>query len=271
MTDAIIPVPVKHILPGKEVYADRADHALQVCMGKNLTPVFMPSLADARIEAPKDAPIWHQWYCAPSVRATGQPSAGKPVVVYAHIQNYFSDPANIAMAIETGLVKRAGKMPQDEFQRLVDLDGSTDAAGNRLVWVIDYAELREAPSDSISIAKVLKHPQTIPFLGGAERAERYLARHSEVYGNNIGVWHSDDLSDQPLGRLLCLGGNAGGGLDGGNDLYGSGRFVGVPSRAEGAPQNIAVPTAEQISAIVHDFVAPCNKSALEERITALFR
>jgi hypothetical protein len=80
------------------------------------------------------------------------------------------------------------------------------------------------------------HPQTKPFLR-LENAERYLEKHTEVIGNRIGIWHSDDLSpdpkiddlssepNRPLGSLLFLGVAYVTGLDG--LLYGGGRFAGV--------------------------------------------
>ena len=83
-------------------------------------------------------------------------------------------------------------------------------------------------SDVISVDEALEHHQVIPFLGGQNRAEAYLFRYKEVYGNNIGVWHSEDLhNDLAVGRLLFVGDNydlSFGGDD--NDLDSNGRFVG---------------------------------------------
>ena len=105
----------------------------------------MPQLIDARIDADKDARIFVNWYTAPSIRATGRTRQGNPVVVYGHIPNYFSDPDNIKDVIEHNkLIEGAGVMPQNEFQRLVDLDESKDNQGNRLVFVVDYEELKNS-------------------------------------------------------------------------------------------------------------------------------
>ena len=73
----------------------------------------------------------------------------------------------------------------------------------------------------------MEHPQTIPFLGGSARAEQYLQQHKKVKGNEIGVWHTDDLADEPLGSLLFLGNYLSSALFGYDDLYNSGSFVGV--------------------------------------------
>ena len=81
-------------------------------------------------------------------------------------------------------------------------------------------------SDVISVDEALEHHQVIPFLGGQNRAEAYLFRYKEVYGNNIGVWHSEDLhNDLAVGRLLFVGGYDYG-LKGDDGLDGDGWFVG---------------------------------------------
>ncbi|MBI2499311.1 hypothetical protein HYV88_03660 [Candidatus Woesearchaeota archaeon] len=230
MSNNQILVPVK--VEGKEFYASRTDEALRNCQNENYAALFMPSVADTRIEAPKDTRAWQSWYTTPSIRATGRTKQGTPVVVYAHVPNHFSDPSNITQAIENGLVNGAGILPQPEFQRLLDLKDDKN------VFVIDYNSLRGSSSDVIHLKQALEHPQTIPFLGGKERAEKYLERHKEVFGNSIGILHSDDLSDQTLARLLFLGSCYGNILLGGNyNLYDEARFLGVG--AEGAQQKFS--------------------------------
>ena len=82
-------------------------------------------------------------------------------------------------------------------------------------------------SDVIDVAQALEHPQTIPFLGGRARAEQYLQRHKEVKGNRIGIWHSADLADEPLGSLLFLGDYCNDALLGIDLINSYGRFLGV--------------------------------------------
>lgn len=266
MANDTILVPVKKNLEGKEFYDNKTDKALKTCQTEGFEAVFMPSIADTRIEAPKDARIWQTWYSAPSVKATGKTKQGNAVVVYAHIPNYFSNPNNIETAISQGLINGAGIMPQDELQRLLDL------ADNENVFVLvgkDYDKLKNSSSGVIPLKNALKHPQTIPFLGGKERAERYLERHKEVYGNQIGNWHLDDLSEKPLGRLLCVGNDYYNGLNGDNFIFDNGRFIGVRG-AEGAMQKI-IPSQEQLTAIIGDYVAPINRNEVTERISALYK
>jgi len=223
-----IGLQIVRALEAEEFCDSDVSNALEACQ-KEHEAQFMPAIFDARIAYPNNAAIWSKWFSAPSIRATGKTSQGNSVVVYAHIPNYLSNPKNIREAIGKGLRNMAGIMPQAEFQRLVDLDGSTDNLENRSVWVVDYDTLRKSKSGGISVYDALEHPQTIPFIGGKDRAERYLLRHKKVNGKNIGNWHSNDLQEDgsAVGRLLFIG------LDGdcvgllGNcSLNGYGRFVG---------------------------------------------
>src|SRR3989344_559320 len=99
--DQII-VPVK--VEAKPFYSNRADAALQECQEEH-EALFMPQLADARVlNQNKQSLVWSNWYTAISTKATGRTKQGSPVVVYAHIPNYFSNPKNIRAATEQGLV-----------------------------------------------------------------------------------------------------------------------------------------------------------------------
>ena len=210
------------MVEAREFYADRVDAALKNLESEDHEPVYMPEVIDARIAASKEARIWQPWLTAPRIKATGRTKQGNPVVVYAHIPNYFSKADNITTAINQGLVNYAGRIHKEEFQRLLDSEDKDR------VFVVDYDTLRNSTSGVIEVKDALKHPQTIPFLAGEERAVKYLERHKEVYGDRIGNWYSDDLRDEPLACVLCVDG----GLDGDGDLGGSARFLGV--RAEGA-------------------------------------
>jgi len=244
-TQETILVPRK--VEGREFYNSSISEALRNCQAQGYEAQFMPSVIDTRILADKQARIWQVWWGTPSVRATGRTRQGNAVVVYAHIPNYFSNPENIETAIRKGLRNGAGVMPQSEFQRLLDLED------NENVFVVDYKELRDSTSNAIYLKDALKHPQTIPFVGGEKRAENYLERHKEVYGNKIGIWHSDDLADEPRGRVLFVGVSYNNGLYGNDSLDSIARFVGVCESAEGALQKIS-PTKQQIEKIINEFV-----------------
>lgn len=249
------------------------EKALRQCQEAGYNALFLPQLADARIAAPGDSHIWNTWYTTPSLRATGRSKQGNPVVVYAHVPNYFSKPNNVAKAVSDGLVDYAGRMPTKEFHQLLDL------VDNETVFVVDYNTLRNSTSSVVDVAQALKHPQTVPFFGGQARAEQYLQRHREVKGNRIGIWHSDDLSDEPLGRLLFLGLSYGSALDGGNYLYYYGRFVGVApearaTRKKGGPYReagmVQGPSLDDILALAPEHVSKAGRPAYEEAVKKLF-
>ncbi len=237
MTNDTILIPRKELLEGKVFYNSGLYKALEECQNSGYEAIFMPQLIDARIESFKDSQIWTNDYDAPSIKATGETKQGNKVVVYGHVSNYLSSPKNIEKAIEQGLVNGAGILPKNEFQRLLDLKD------NKNVFVVSYENLMNSKSGVISLKDALKHPQTIPFLGGRERAEAYLEKHKQIYGDKIGIYCSDDLHEKPLGRLLFAGGCYYNLL--GGSLGDDGRFVGVRKNAEGVSQKI-YPTEKQI-------------------------
>ena len=259
----------KEVVEAQEFYADRTDKALKELQDAGQTAIYVPQLMDARIDAAKGTQIWTNWYCTPSIKATGRskPSNvsqkdGTPYVIYAHTQNHFSNPTNITAAITQGLINGAGILPEEEFQRLLDLKD------DEKVFVIDYESLKNSKSEVIAVKDALKHPQTTPFIGGAERAETYLKSHKRVIGDQIGMFHTDDLTDKPVGRLLFVG-YCNYDLDGYDSLGNDGRFLGVPSGAQSAQQ--ILPTQKQLISIVDEFVAPVNRDALTERIARLYK
>jgi hypothetical protein len=190
--------------------------------------MFMPELAEARIQGKAS---WGLWYSTPSIRATGKTKQGNAVVVYAHIPNYFSNPANIMEAIKPGLFKEAGMIPEKEFWKLVD------AEDGKKVFVDDYKKVKNSPSRGISLDSALEHPQIIPFLGGREIAEKYLAKYKEIYKTDkIGVRCSDSLIDSPVGRLLSLGYDSDTALGALGSLGGFGYFLGACNKK---PENVS--------------------------------
>ena len=266
---------------GNTFYDSDRTLALENSQSDGYRPVFMNELADLRIEADKESELWQKGFVTPSLKATGKTNQKSKVVVYSHVDNYFSNPENIRKAIKQGLVNYAGKIPQDEFQKTVDMDGKTDKKGNRLVWVIPYENLKESPSAIIPVNEALEHPQTIPFLGGEERAKKYLNKFKEVHGKNIGIWHSDDLSDEALGRLLVVGNNCNNGLNGNVDLDNNAQFFGVRELgAEGVaqkisespkkPEKVKAPNLEEILQFSRKFVPEIARKEYESGLKNFF-
>ncbi len=193
------------------------------CAKAGYQALFMLELALTRIGAEQGSEVLTKWFLTPSLRATGTTKQGSKVVVYAHQPNYFSDPVNIRNVVESGkLVNGAGPIPQEEFNRLEALNG------NGRVFVIPYETLKQSSSGVIKVDDALEHPQTIPFLGGVDKAKAYLAKHREVYGDRIGIWHTDDLNKKdPLGRVLYLSNDYNDGLNGNLSLDYDGQVFGV--------------------------------------------
>ena len=231
----VIDIVRKVVSQAREFYVEGShsvDRSFKDCADAGYNPLFMPELAQARTDADKESRLWEVWFGTPSIRATGKTRHGKPVVVYGHVPNYFSNPANVAKAIDDGkLVNGAGIMPQDEFYSLLDQEG------NGRVFVVDHDTLRKSTSGVIKVDEALAHPQTVPFLGGQENAERYLAAHKKAYGNRIGVWHRDDLGDEARGRVLFVGCCKDGLIGFYLDFF-CGRVVGVAPEAHSVAKNL---------------------------------
>jgi hypothetical protein len=266
MTENIIQIPKTVILEGREFYADTVAGALTDCQVEH-DAQFMPELIDTKIFSDKSARVWQTWFLTPSVRATGKTRGGNSVVAYAHIPTYFSDPKNIARAVKEGLRDGAGRLPNEEWQKILDSED-----GKR-VFVVDHNVLRNSPSGIIKVSKALSHPQTILFVGGEERAEQYLTKHESVYGSNIGIWHSNDLQEDgvAVARPLCAGGDYDYGLFGSGRLDNIGRFLGVRRGAGEASASQNFPSEKKLADIIGEYVASINQAELTKRVHALFQ
>ena len=193
-------------------YAENIADALTNAQSDGYRPLFMPEIAQQRIHAENDSPLWKNWLTSQSLIAVGKQGNGTPTVVFAHIPHYLSTPGNIR---EAKRVNGAVRLPQSEFDRLVSLKGSKVS----VLQGEKYEAWLDSASGLIRIADALDHPQVVPFLGLKKKgAERYLKRHAEVYNTtSIGVWHTcDSLDDGPSGRLPWVGSNNYNGLYGYN-------------------------------------------------------
>ncbi|MFH0701714.1 MAG: hypothetical protein V2A62_04720 [Candidatus Woesearchaeota archaeon] len=195
------------------------EEALRACQVAH-DAVYMPELAEKRIKAKNDSYLFTNWWTTPSLRITGTTKGGSKIVLYVQDQTSWNDSEQLKYAREHHR-NGAGPFPQEEFDALA---GRID---DGKVFKVDYDVLKRSTSEVISVDAALEHPQTIPFLGGEDIAKRYLAKHRKVYGDNIGIWHSDDLAEEPRGRLLVLGYGHGSNLVGDYVLNGNARFLGV--------------------------------------------
>jgi len=256
----------------EEVYESKLHAALSSCED----PFFMPDMIRSRTSVDGNHRLWNTWWSVPSIRATGRTSGGTPVVLYAHVPNFYSDANNIRIAVEERkLVNGAGVLPREEFARLLSLEGNG-------VQVVDYNVLKNSTNGIIPISQAMKHPQTLPFFGVfEEEAQEYLKKQKSLHGSSIGIWHSDDLGEEPVARVLFLGDNFNNYLFGNYLKYG-GRFLGVrrrpvasvsePVNAIGTPQKISsAPSLEQVLALGTDFVPNIAQEEFEARVRALYK
>ena len=203
--------------------------AIGLCLKEHRVST-MPEIIDIKIENQLNSKLWQHLYSSASMKAIGKNRAGNRVIVYSHLRdNLFANPRGILEAIDRRLVKGAGKIPSIDFYRLVELDELKDENGNRLVWVLDY-DNRRGVKKTFSIEETLEDPETIPFLGGEERAERYLQLHKEIYGERLMLNHSNEFKDENIGWLLYLGNFYIKGLFSNYPLDSSGHFLGIKEK-----------------------------------------
>ncbi len=196
--------------------ANGIENALAKCESAGCQPAYMnelPGFIDLNLFL-GNFNLCRDWFTTVSVAVTGWTPGGNPVRVYGHVPNYFSESSNIKKACEKGLVNGAGEFSLGEFYDLLDLEDGEN------VFVVDHGLLRNSESGLIEISKALKHPQTIPFFGGKDKAELLLERYAK-YSDFIDVQLNDDLADLPLARLLSFNSPYG------NSLNNYGCFIGL--------------------------------------------
>ncbi len=265
---------VTYNLSGREV-EEVYDNRLHVALSSVDAAFFMPDLIRARTSVDSNSRLWQTWWSASSIRATGRTANGTAVVLYAHVPHFYSDAGNIKTAVENGkLVNGAGILSQEEFARLLSLEGNG-------VHIVDYDLLKKSTSGVIPVSKALEHPQTLPFLGvSEEEAQAYLTKHTQYYGRNIGIWHNNDLGEKPVARVLFLGDGSSNSFSGSGSLNVSGRFLGVRRRASVSEPVVSAkitaqkisssPSLEQVLALGNDFVADFGRKEFEARVRALY-
>jgi hypothetical protein len=264
-----IPRPGEHFIEAEVFYDDELHVALGRCLDSGKEALFMPEIIDAMIALSHEtSSIWETGYSAPSLKVTGKTEKGNAVAIYAHVPNELSFPKGIRRAIIGGLRHGAVKISWEEFDRLLNLED------NKTVFVVDHNKFSKTDLDYMPTKEALKHPQTIPFLGGKERAEAYLERHAQVFCNKdekIGTWNCDDLDDGPRGRLLYINGH--GDMSSNYSVIDYvGRFLAVDKTlAKRSAQIISTPTLEQVLDIANDYAAPEKREDLRKRLSELYK
>jgi len=242
----------------KEFYAENYADALAFCEAGGMRGLYMPEVAQARIDG--FAP-WNRFYDSLSLRVTGK-RKGEPFVLYVHTEHPLTTADGVRTAMKEGFVNGALRFPQDAFEQLLEHDGEKYPDGTYLVKMVGYDKLKKSLSGMIFVDDALEHPQTVPFLGSEERAEHYLKAFRNVHGQNIGVWHCDDLHDSgPLVRPLVVGCSYYFGLIGVNGYFNYARLFGVPrATASAGAEGVAHEARQKIS----------GEPTLDEAVESMF-
>lgn len=215
---------IEHKIRAERIYDQSLSNALRRGWRDGFHPAFAPEIVGSRLQDR----YWGRSYATQSIRATGYTKHGQKVDIYVHTEHWFSNPENILLAYRRDFndltLNGAARMPQEEFDRLIDLDEKTNEHGDRIVWVIGHGALWRARSKVMTIEEALEHPQTKPFIGNETKAGPYLAKHKERYGDKIGIWYSDDLGTEPRARPLFFGSDHLG-LDSGFNFFSDGRIL----------------------------------------------
>ncbi|MDP1695050.1 MAG: hypothetical protein Q8L34_05930 [Candidatus Woesearchaeota archaeon] len=225
------------LTPETQPFANRRiERALKNCQNAGFQVLYMPQVVDDRINGTagwysawdlttKDLQFKSGVYVTPSIAITGKTRQGSKIVVYAHLPTSLATPQGIQRAKQKGLVNGAARFSQAKLQSLVDADGKTDEQGNRLIWVNEYKPSKPL-EEYVPIDKAITDQEIISFLGGEQRAARYLSTHAQEFdAENIFVRYANDFSkESPLARLLFVG-LINYGLGGGS-LEGFGQFLG---------------------------------------------
>ena len=204
--------------------------ALKRLENEGYRPLFLPDIVKTRIdddvafELGGTCGIWENEVDSVSIRATGRTKRGNPVVVYAHVPNYFSESKNLLdTIINKRLINGAGILPRKEFQRLLKLED------NHNVHAIDYYKTKAMNQVEMSLKRAFEHPETWDFLGGDVLARYYLNKRKSKYflEHKITFNWADDLTDEPVARLLGLGKRIFSSLNGDSPLSRPYKFIGI--------------------------------------------
>jgi hypothetical protein len=143
----------------------------------------------------------------------------KAVVIYAHCDNYLTNLENFdSLLTFNGLVI----YPQKEFEKLYNMKDDKN------VFVVPLKEFEDCDLGYIHLEDVLKHPQTVPFIGSKERAEALIELLGRKKIKGISIWPPTDLYEQPSGSYLTL--RSQNSLEAEYSLNESGRFIGIPKK-----------------------------------------
>ena len=173
--------------------------SLDECLNEGCSPLFMPSIIDMiTLHNDRYRPPFRTYF-SQSIRVTGKSEEdGEPVVVYAHAPHYLSDPRNLERAIKEGLVEGTVAYPEDEFQKLLELEEA-----NKKVIAVGYLKTSMGGH-----YRPHRHPEGKMFCGGKDRVNRFFREYRD-FDPNIAIppaanIHDADPPPPPKGPMICL-------------------------------------------------------------------
>ena len=256
---------IDDILKGKTFYSNEQDNgkyigvpvALQqalVYAGAEGIVASMPYLVAGKAAADKKNYLWKEWFTALSEENIGIDKSGifvksgKPVVITVHGGGILKSD-RIRQAYNEGLTgQNAAKYTNEEFNNLLkgvlqngesiqiytieDIKkGNIPNPFGRYAVALDFETAKATNSGYHKKKGFMENPLVLARVGTIEHLENYFDKANDSDGNVRNTHRLSEIDyNQQQGRLLYLV-NYCDGLDGGNCLDYSGRFVGVAPEA----------------------------------------
>ena len=237
---------------GFSLYDDSLSTALRTTQADAQKEAFvvasMPELLVLRRQVPFTDSMWSTWYACNQEEDVGTTPQGKKVVIEV-VGGGILTPERIETAYERGLTKQyAAHLAESEIRALLegklangtqipiysfaDFKAGIKDKPRQYAVVMDYDMAKNAASGHLPVESLRDNALVIVRSGGVAEANAFVDKVAQRY-TNYGNWHPFNAinSDETQGRVLFVGDDGDGGLDGYSLLYSDGRFVGVAPEA----------------------------------------
>lgn len=237
----------------------------------------------------KNPEFRNSWYTANSENLIGLDSEGRfgkkdsPVAIATHGARILT-PDRIEQAYKEGLNNvYAAKLTPEEIRKVLsekniysidDIMKGKVPNGLSYAIVMPLETAAQSNSGYQDIDPLLGNKVFVANCGSLQSAETHIKTLKSLGKTKYGSRHRFNVKPELQGRLLFLGYDDDGGLNGGYCLDYVGRFVGVHSvSSEAANTQVLVPkemTYQQVMRLVRPFVAKSRQKGLEEKLRPRF-